>query len=186
MKNLFFAACFHVFVWMILPVLAIAVSVSSMTGSVSQPSAVAVVAAVDSGERWWDPTSWSLDESAAQAVAAANLAANVAQVNSTTFSANLVSALYLGLLVAVAVTVLGQQGKPAYEKLQATAAAAKAELGKHKKEQEAIAAAAAAKAELVKRIEAQEAERVIADELPPSAADVARHARRQTRHPAEV
>ena len=169
MKNLIT----FVSVMLVLPVLAIAVSVSVLTSGVAAPAAITAVA--DSGERWYDPFSWSLDESAAQAAAAAN----AAQANSVSYTAALMGALVVGLLVAAAVTAGGQQGKPAYD-LYAGAAKAKADaIAKRIQLQAAAAEAEAATA-------AAEARGETPDELHPSEADVLKHARRQTRHPSTV
>ena len=159
MKNLIT----FVFVMLVLPVLAIAVSVSVLTSGVAAPAAITAVA--DSGERWYDPFSWSLDESAAQAAAAAN----AAQANSVSYTAALMGALVVGLLVAAAVTAVSHHAAPAYGLYVGAAAKAKADA-------------------LAVRIKLQEeaAREETPDQLPPSEADVARHARRQTRHPATV
>ena len=165
MKNLIT----FVLLMVALPVLAIGVSVSVMTSGVTTPAAITAVA--DSGERWYDPFSWSLDESAAQAAAAAN----AAQANSVSYTTALMGALVVGLLVAAAVTATSQNAKPAYDMYAAAQAKAKAD--------------AKANAIVAKRIQLQaaaEAQGEIPDQLPPSEADVARQARRQTRHPAAV
>ena len=163
MKNLIT----FVFVMLVLPVLAIAVSVSVLTSGVAAPAAITAVA--DSGERWYDPFSWSLDESAAQAAQAAN----AAQANSVSYTAALMGALVVGLLVAAAVTATSQNAKPAYDKYAAAQAKAKAD-------------ALAARIKLQEAAAAEAARGETPEELPPSEADVQRHARRQARHPATV
>lgn len=169
MKNLIT----FVLLMVALPVLAIGVSVSVLTSGVAAPGVITAVA--DSGERWYDPFSWSLDESAALAAAAAN----AAQANSVSYTTALMWALVVGLVVAAAVTATSQNAKPAYDKYAAAQAEAKAEdQAARIKLQEAAAAAEAAAAEAGRG--------EIPEELPPSEADVQRHARRQARHPATV